>query len=158
MTLRVYRLVDEAFADTAFTGEGARLYGGRWNSPGTAVVYTAASLSLAQLELLVHIEYAEVLMRYWVYFPVEVDERSVLHVDDYAAVPANYARWPVPSESRRIGDRWATEGVSVGLSVPSVITPGEENLLLNPRHPDYATAVCIGNRQRFVFDRRLGRE
>ncbi len=158
MTLRVFRLVDEAFADTAFTGEGARRYGGRWNSPGIAVIYTAASLSLAQLELLVHIENADVLMRYWLYFPVEVDERAVLHVRDYAELPANHARWPGPSETRRIGDRWAAEEASVGLSVPSVITPGEGNLLLNPWHSDYATAVRIGHRERFVFDRRLGGE
>jgi len=50
-----FRLVDEDYLESAFSGDGARLYGGRWNAPGVAMVYTAQSLSLAQLELLVHL-------------------------------------------------------------------------------------------------------
>ena len=50
----VYRLAKAAF--TALDGEGARLFGGRWNSPGRPMIYTAASPSLAVLEVLVHLD------------------------------------------------------------------------------------------------------
>ncbi|MBC8006624.1 MAG: RES domain-containing protein, partial [Prolixibacteraceae bacterium] len=40
------------YAGTAFSGEGARLYGGRWNRKGVPMVYTAGSQSLAMLKCL----------------------------------------------------------------------------------------------------------
>nr|MBP8283232.1 RES domain-containing protein [Chromatiaceae bacterium] len=75
--MRCFRLVDEDYLEAAFSGEGARLYGGRWNSPGVAVVYTAQSLSLAQLELLVHLEAEAVLRGHWRYFAVDVAPRVI---------------------------------------------------------------------------------
>jgi RES domain-containing protein len=139
-----FRLVDESFLDSAFSGDGARLYGGRWNSPGLAVVYLAQSLSLAQLELLVHLESQDALARHWRYFAVDVAQESILDCDAWAGVPLDYAEWPAPASTRAIGDRWIAELASVGLSVPSAITPGERNLLLNPLHPGYGAAVTPG--------------
>jgi RES domain-containing protein len=76
--LKCFRLVDEDYLESAFSGDGARLYGGRWNAPGVAMVYTAQSLSLAQLELLVHLEADDVLRRHWRYFAVEVAPQAIL--------------------------------------------------------------------------------
>jgi RES domain-containing protein len=153
--VRVFRLVDEAYADTAFTGEGARLFGGRWNSPGTPMIYTAESLSLAQLELLVHLEAEEALSRYWRYFVVEIAPSHVLEVEDFAGIADSPDFWTALDSTRSMGDRWAIERTSVALTVPSVVTPGERNVLLNPRHPDYASSVTLGPPQRLTFDGRL---
>lgn len=150
-----FRLVDEAFLDSAMTGEGARLYGGRWNSPGVAMVYAAQSLSLAMLELLVHLEAEIVLRGHWRYLELAVAPEAIRTCESWVEVPADYTVLPVPSSTRAIGDRWVAEAVSVGLSVPSAITPGERNLLLNPAHPDYATAVVTGPANGLRLDQRL---
>ncbi len=153
--MRVFRLVDEAYADTAFTGEGARLFGGRWNSPGTPMIYTSASLSLAQLELLVHLEAEEALSHYWRYFVVEIAPSHVLAVEDFAGIVDSPDFWTALDSTRSMGDRWVAERASVGLIVPSGVTPGERNVLLNPHHPDYASSVTVGSPQHLAFDRRL---
>ena len=150
-----FRLVDEDYLESAFSGDGARLYGGRWNSPGVAMVYGAQSLSLAQLELLVHLEVEDVLRGYWRYFALEVTPEAVLECESWAELPEDYAAWPAPAATRALGDRWIAEAPSVGLSVPSAITPGERNLLLNPGHSGYATAVVVAAPQRLALDRRL---
>ena len=118
--MRCFRLVDELVAGSAFDGEGARRYGGRWNSPGTAVVYTAESLSLAQLEILVHLEADDVLRAHWRYFRIDVREHAILPLGEFSQVPKDFAAWPAPASTRSIGDRWIAEGASVALSVPSV--------------------------------------
>ena len=150
-----FRLIDEAFLDAAFSGEGARLYGGRWNSPGVPLIYAAGSLSLAQLELLVHLESADILRAHWCYFALTVEPGAVLACESWTAVPEDCAATPAPGSARAVGDRWARAAVSVGLSVPSAVTPGERNLLLNPLHPDFATAVVIGPAARLRLDQRL---
>jgi RES domain-containing protein len=150
-----FRLVDEDYLESAFSGDGARLYGGRWNAPGVAMVYTAQSLSLAQLELLVHLEADAVLRRHWRYFAVELASQAILACESWAGLPPDYADWPAPASTRALGDRWIAESVSVGLSVPSAVTPGERNILLNPAHPGYAAAVVVGAPQPLRLDRRL---
>lgn len=147
--------MDESFQDAAFSGEGARLYGGRWNSPGVAVVYLAQSLSLAQLELLVHLEAEAVLRGHWRYYSVAVSAEVILHCESLTDLPPDYAVWPAPASTRALGDRWVADSLSVGLTVPSAITPGERNLLLNPAHPDYAAALSIGVPAPLILDHRL---
>ena len=75
MKRRAWRIVKAKHAATAFDGEGARLFGGRWNSPGTRMIYTSATLSLAALESLVHLS-PPVLFKY-VAIPVEFDESLI---------------------------------------------------------------------------------
>ena len=152
--MRCFRLVDEDYLEAAFSGEGARLYGGRWNSPGVAVVYTAQSLSLAQLELLVHLEAEAVLRGHWRYFAVDVAPRVIIACESWIDLPPDWAAWPAPTATQAIGDRWIAESVSVALSVPSAVTPGERNLLLNPAHPEYA-AVLVTAPEPLRLDQRL---
>lgn len=147
--------MDESVAGSAFDGEGARRYGGRWNSPGTAVVYLAESLSLAQLEILVHLEADDVLRGHWRYFRVDVLEHAILRLEGWLQLPKDFAAWPVPASTRSIGDRWIAEGASVALSVPSVVTRGERNLLLNPAHPGHDEAVAVNPAEPLVLDVRL---
>ncbi|MCC7276845.1 MAG: RES family NAD+ phosphorylase [Chromatiaceae bacterium] len=153
--MRCFRLVDEDFLEAAFSGEGARLYGGRWNSPGVAVAYTAQSLSLAQLELLVHLEAEAVLRGHWRYFAVDVAPRTIMACESWIDLPPDWAAWPASAATQAIGDRWIAESVSVALSVPSAVTPGEYNLLLNPAHPEYAAAVLVAAPEALRLDQRL---
>lgn len=122
--MKCFRLVDEAYVSSAFSGEGARRYGGRWNSPGSAVICTAQFLSLAQLELLVHLEAQDVLLRHWRYFTVKINDKAIRSLESWMDIPADFAAWPAPPSTRSFGDLWVDEGVSVALSVPSALTPG----------------------------------
>lgn len=149
--MRAWRIVPARRAATAFTGEGARLYGGRFNSPGTAVVYVSAHQSLAALELLVHILHHPRLP--CVVFPVDWDglpEERVRPED----LPADWRAEPVTVDTMRLGDAWARAGRTALLRVPSAVVPDEENLLLNPAHPDFAR-LRVGAPRPFSFDPRL---
>ena len=147
-----WRIAKRKHARDAFSGEGARILGGRWNSPGTAIVYTAQSRSLATLEMLVHLDSFELLYSY-VLFEVGIDESLMTQVKP-SDLPRNWREDPPPAEIRAIGDEWVVEGSFPVLCVPSVLVPGESNFLLNPRHEDFLK-LRIGKPQPFRFDPRL---
>jgi len=147
-----WRLVKSRYAAAAFDGEGARLNGGRWNSPGTLVAYASDSVALATLEVLAHLQSTAVLASYSLAslrFPQElVQELGV------SALPARWRRFPAPPEVQAVGDRWLRELRSAVLRVPSAIIPSNHNFLLNPAHPDFAK-VMIELPTPFEFDPRL---
>ena len=151
----LYRICKTKFAGTAFDGEGARLYGGRWNSPGTRMVYVAGSLALAQLEIIVHIEDERVLPAYS-YITVNCPDDLVVNVTDIADLPADWGSSPPPNELKQIGDEWVNGGVSAALAVPSAVVPIETNYLINPAHHDFAR-LGIGAPEPLAFDPRLFR-
>lgn len=154
MTVSAWRITKERYARTAFDGEGARRYGGRWNLPGTRLIYTAQSQALAVLEVLVHLDSPELLKKY-VLLEVSI-EQSLVHDLDVSLLPKNWRAEPAPAKVRAIGEDWVSSGTSVGLRVPSTLVPGESNFLLNPQHPDFhklRTAAPIP----FEFDRRFTR-
>jgi RES domain-containing protein len=144
--------VKRKHARGAFSGEGARLYGGRWNNPGTPLVYTAQSQSLATLEMLVHLDTEELLARY-VFFAVSFSSSLISEIDA-SQLPKNWRNDPPPARLKTIGDVWAAAGKSAVLRVPSAIVPGESNFLLNPRHRDFHK-VAIDGPEPFRFDSRL---
>lgn len=146
------RLVKSTYASTAFDGEGAREYGGRWNSPGTGVVYTAESESLAALELLVHLQSSQLLMSY-ITISAEFDN-ALVEVLTAAVLPPDWSEYPAPSVLQQLGDQWVSEQRSAVLQIPSVIVPNEVIYVLNPKHPDF-TKITIGLPRPFKFDPRL---
>ncbi|HEV8607295.1 MAG TPA: RES family NAD+ phosphorylase [Tepidisphaeraceae bacterium] len=150
--LTSWRIVRARYLPNAFTGEGAKRAGGRWNNRGTPLVYTAESKSLAVLEMLVHLETDEFLRHYRL-IPATFD-RSLITELDAADLPANWKQYPAPFSTKRIGDLWVARRESIVLKAPSVIVPGESNFLLNPMHPQFRR-VQIGSPERFRFDRRL---
>jgi RES domain-containing protein len=152
--MKAWRITKQRHVRTAFSGEGARLYGGRWNSPGVPVVYVAESQSLAVLEVLVHLN-APALLEKYVFLEVDFDVSLVLDLDR-SSLPKNWQSDPVPEAIQAIGDRWVFSGDSAVLRVPSVLVPGESNFLLNPRHPDFGK-IGISRPQAFRFDPRLAR-
>jgi RES domain-containing protein len=147
-----WRIMKSRYADAAFDGEGARLYGGRWNSPGTRMVYTAQSQALAILEVLVHLEKVGVLPSYSLcaaHF-----EEDLVEALDPEALPENWRSYPSPSGLRVIGDSWVAEQTSAVLEVPSVIVDDESNYLIDPAHPDFSS-ITIGEPRPFELDARL---
>ena len=129
-----WRLVKAEWADAAFSGEGARLGGGRWNSPGVPVVYLAGTLELAELEVLVNLAAPKLLGSY-VAFRVTVPA-GLVETLPARSLPADWRRDPAPRSAKRVGDRWARAGRSAVLRVPSAVVPSSPNYLVNPAHPD----------------------
>jgi len=152
LSITAWRIVKHRHRRVAFTGEGARRYGGRWNSKGVSVVYLAQSQSLAALEMLVHLDSGE-LLKYYVAIPATFDARLVSHVDA-SSLRKNWRAYPAPKRLQKIGDAWVSAGKSAVLRIPSVIVPSESNFLLNPDHPDF-DKLRIGAPLRFRFDPRL---
>lgn len=134
--IRAFRICKTRHKASAFTGEGARLNGGRWNSPGKAVVYTSSSLSLATLEVLVHLEDPEVLANLFSWASLEIPP-DMLETLQPETLPAGWNDHESNRISRPIGDSWLRTMRSAALAVPSVVTPGEWNYLLNPVHSDF---------------------
>lgn len=140
--MRAWRIVRAKLAANAFDGEGARLFGSRWTSPGVRVVFAAESRALAMLEMLVHLGDEWSHLRY-VLFEVDIDERDVERLDD-ATLPAEWRRFPAPHGLRALGDAWAASKRSLAWSVPSAVVPQERNLVLNPAHPRFAELAPRG--------------
>jgi RES domain-containing protein len=152
LRITAWRILKRKNLKTAFTGEGARLYGGRWNSLGTRLVYTAESQSLAALEMLVHLDSSELLGQY-VFFEVGIDESFITNFE-ISQLPKNWKADPAPVKLRAIGDAWVAASASAALRVPSALIPAESNYLLNPSHPDFPN-LTISRPLSFRFDRRL---
>lgn len=149
----LWRLVKTRHVDTAFSGEGARRFGGRWNARGTAVVYLSGSLSLAALELFVHLTPHDARLSFSairVVFPVSVKVEELAP----AQLPASWREEPPPDGSKALGTAWVERAETALLRVPSIIVPGEFNYLLNPAHGDFKKAV-VHAPEPFGFDARL---
>ncbi len=143
--LIVHRLAKAAF--TRLDGEGARLFGGRWNSAGRPAIYAAASPSLAVLEVLVHLDLPAELM------PDDY-HLLALEVPDDAPVERLHET-PVDADACvAVGDRFLALGAALTLLVPSVVVPQEHNAIVNVRHPAMGGVRVISD-QPFHFDPRL---
>lgn len=152
MIVRSWRIVQAARAADAFSGEGARRYGGRWNHKGVPMVYTVGSVSLAALEMLVHLDSARLLDRF-LCIPVDFDD-SLCRKIDPAALPADWDAHPPASATQDLGTDWVRSESSPVLAVPSVPVPLETNYLLNPAHSDFPK-LRLGTPESFRYDPRL---
>ncbi len=152
MPLVAWRITTKREPGVAFDGEGARLYGGRWNRPGTRLVYAAEHLSLAALELFVHLDPEDqprVLFRFRVELPDDP-----LELLPRERLPASWRDYPAPDETAALGTDWARRGEGLALVVPSVVIPEENNVLLNPAHPRFRE-LKIEAGEPFSFDPRM---
>ena len=140
-------------AATALDGEGARRVGGRWNPPGVPVAYGASSLSLAVLELLVHVDPADIpddLVAIQFELPDDLAVSRLLPAD----LPDDWRRETGIAALRSLGARWIQARRTGILMVPSVIVGAEANVLVDPQHPDAARIKAIV-RESFHLDPRL---
>lgn len=149
--LSVWRITTAAFARSAFSGEGARLYGGRWNFKGVPMVYTAANQSLAMLEMLVQdqaLRARYVMLEARIPSAVSIDR---VRVDD---LPSDWREIGARGKLQAIGAEWARKRSAAVLAVPSAIVPAESNYLLNPLHRDFKR-IKVGKPSTIETDLRL---
>jgi RES domain-containing protein len=152
--MRLWRICREIHAAGAFSGDGARLYGGRWNSQGVRVVYTSPSLALAAIETFVHLE-PNLRPDDLVWIAAEFPDNIASERLDLKLLPRKW--YELRGESlRTFGDRWIRAGRTVVLHVPSAAIRGEWNVLLNPEHSDFRK-LKIGKPAPFEFDLRMFR-
>ena len=151
--ITAWRLVKKSRAADAFTGEGARRYGGRWNRAGTPAVYCSESLSLAALETFVHLVPANRGLLFSA-FRVEIPDRVSVETLDRSTLPADWRSEPPPPGCQSLGDAWLRSSSAAVWLVPSVIVPAENNLVLNIDHPDFGD-LSIDRREDFSFDPRM---
>jgi RES domain-containing protein len=148
--MRCYRIVKPTYAATALSGEGARLYGGRWNPPGFRCVYAAGSRALAVLELLVHLSPQT---RGMAFRLLEIEVPDELMAPSVTP-PSGWDGHPAGNESQDHGLQWLKRGKHGALRVPSVVIPQEHNVLLNPDHPGFKRIAVVGE-SKFQLDLRL---
>ena len=149
----VWRLVKPEFAP-GLDGVGARRVGGRWNSPGQAMVYCTSSLALAALEYFVHVP--PTMRQADRMPPLRAVGLTLLASAGIEYFPFRFgARFPDIEDSRSFGDDWLATHRTVALSVPSRVVPFEQNILLNPAHVGMVS-VEVTEQFDFDFDSRLG--
>jgi RES domain-containing protein len=134
-------------------GEGAKRYPGRWNKPGTPVVYTSGSLSLAALEYLAHVD-SDILPNGLVSIRATIPDSLNIETIDPVNLPVDWKDTVIPVSLQQVGADWVSTSRSAVLKVPSVIIEHEWNYVLNPLHPDFPKILWDGEIG-FSFDPRL---
>jgi RES domain-containing protein len=148
----VYRICNTYYKDD-ISGEGAKIYGSRWNSKGVPILYTAEYISLAVLEMLVHIQFDEVPLNFHLLKIFLPDAAPVIHLKADKLKP----NWVQDEEyTAFIGNEFVTDKSALCLKVPSAIVGEEHNYIINPLHPDFKK-VYIASAKKFDFDKRLFR-
>lgn len=147
----IWRIVTARFADGAFSGEGARLFGGRWNRKGLPMVYTAESRSLALLEMMVQ---DDPLRAHYLLIPAFVPSGVSLRELDAAELGDDWRALTARDRLQTRGNNWLQARESCILSVPSAVVPAERNFLVNPLHPDFSK-IAIGKAESLETDVRL---
>ena len=148
--MKLFRIADTRHA--IWSGTGAMLVGGRFNSPGRPVIYATSTFAGAMLEVLVHARIGKVPKTHgWVEATVPDDVPVERHTAE--TLPAGWNAAAL-QEARRFGDAWLTESRTAFLVVPSVVVRAESNVLVNPAHPDTARIV-VNEPQAVVWDERL---
>lgn len=148
--MRVFRISAPQYVGVALSGEGAARSGARWNSIGVRLAYTASSVSLAMLEMLVHINREDIptnrrLLTY---------ELSDDLITELIELPAGWNDLPYVPTVRSAGDAWVAAGTSLALMVPSAVARHESNILINPSHPSFAEIKLLQD-EPLALDERL---
>ncbi len=151
--MELYRITQQQYAED-LSGDGAKLFGGRWNSEGFSALYTSSSRSLALLETLAHTP-AKM-------FDVRVYHLITLSVPDDLStqiilVSYLFPDWDAPDIrpfTRKTGDAFLSEQKSLMLGVPSVMMPEELNYLINPLHKNIKQVKIVSQRK-IYFDKRV---
>lgn len=149
--IEIWRLTKSETIEEAFSGEHAKIYGGRWNKKDTRVVYCAGTQSLCVLEVLVHLD-RDILPKLYAY---KISVPKGITIEPLKEeLPRNWRDIPAPQSLQEIGTRWITSGKNCLLRVPSAVIPHEWNYLINPLHKDFSK-LRIDSPGLFVLDARL---
>ena len=150
--MEVYRLSREIHGRN-LSGIGAALQGGRWNSKGTEIIYTAANRSLAMAEVVVHISIGN-LPAGFMMMTIDIPDHTSMQELNAGQLPPDWNQFPPLLETQRYGDQFISAGTTCVLKVPSAVTKGDFNYLINPVHPEFKS-IRITGYDPFPFDRRL---
>ncbi len=154
--MRIWRLCRAPFATESFGGEGARRFGGRWNSRGVPMVYGSTSLALAAIELFVHLEPGQA-PDDLVYLSALLPEGEPARTLESGDLPQAWWSDSALAATRALGDTWIAARTSLAMLVPSVPIRAEWNVLVNPLHPSLSE-LQIDVPQPFAFDARMFRQ
>lgn len=150
--MEVYRLVREKFA-LPLSGKGAAKKGVRWNSVGLELIYTAINRSLAMAEVAVHLTLATIpddYMMMTIHIPDDISKKKI----PIESLPKNWNEFPHPVSTQKIGDDFVLEGKHCVLIIPSVVTQGDHNVLINPNHKEF-NRITVKSLEKFPFDKRI---
>ena len=150
--MRVYRLSKGLYRND-LSGRGAELAGGRWNSKGTALLYTCESRALCTTEIAVHTPLGIVPDDFWL-LTLEFPDTLPLTYVPLEELPPDWKAFPHPNATQLLGDAFVREAKLVGVKVPSAVVHGDHNYLFNTRHPEFRH-VALVNSEPFPFDERL---
>ncbi|MDA3951268.1 MAG: RES family NAD+ phosphorylase [Spirochaeta sp.] len=150
--MTVYRIAKRKYIED-LTGEGARLYGGRWNPKGTVVVYTAENRALATVGFLVHMPMALVPTDIYL-AEIRLPEDSEREQVELETLPEDWRKSPPLKELAQLGKEWIEKRKSLLLRVPSAVVHGEWNILINPQHK-MSRQITIASIEPVIFDDRL---
>jgi len=150
--MEVFRLSREKFS-SPLSGVGAAVKGARWNSVGIEMIYTAANRSLAMAEVAVHFSISTI-PEYYVMITIYIPDNISMKKIDVAELPPNWNSFPHPQSTQVFGDKFILENRYCVLQIPSSVTQGDYNLLINPNHSEF-NRISIINIRKFSFDQRL---
>lgn len=150
--METYRLSRAKYAFLLF-GKGAALRGARWNSIGVELIYTAGNRSLAMAEVAVHLTLATLPADYMM-VTIHIPDSLPMAKLNVADLPADWNAFPHPASTQAIGDRFVNDNKYAVLDIPSAVTKGDHNLLINPKHRDFARIKIVSVEQ-FPFDKRI---
>ena len=153
--MELFRITQEQFADD-LSGNGSRLFGGRWNSEGTFAVYTSSSRSLALLETLAHTPAKMLTTKNYQLITLHIPDAIKATEILYKNLPDGWDAPDVRPYTQKIGDRFFRDKTQLMMAIPSVMMQEEVNYVLNPLHPDMKK-VKIVNKRRIHFDKRFNR-
>ena len=135
------------------TGIGARTYGGRWNSPGVAVIYAGMTPEISAMEKLVHA--GDILPVDLVLVRLDLPEDASLYYRcSIADLPSGWDDLPGSTAAVECGNAFINTGAHLGMIVPSVVMPEASNIIINPNHATFAKVGMTIIRP-FEFDSRL---
>ena len=150
--MEVFRLSREKYA-SQLSGNGAAIKGARWNSIGVELIYTAENRSLAMAEVAVHFTFATLPDDYMMITIVIPDDFEIKEINE-KDLPLDWKIFPHPNSTQKFGNNFVIENKYCLLKIPSVVTKGDYNILINPNHKDFSR-ISISNVEKFPFDSRI---
>jgi RES domain-containing protein len=148
----VFRLIRERYADS-LSGKGSSIKGARWNSVGVELIYTAGNRSLAMAEVAVSLTLAT-LPDDFVMMTIQIPNAIAIKELFMEELPSNWNLFPHPSATQKFGNEFVSENKYCVLKIPSVVTQGDFNFLINPYHKSF-NQIKIIKTEKFPFDKRI---
>jgi RES domain-containing protein len=151
--MELFRITQEIYCDD-LTGNGAQLFGGRWNSEGVQALYTASSRSLALLETLAHTPAKMLQLKTYILITIFVPEAAKQQVIGLKELPERWDASDIHPYTQNTGNNFLSQNKKLLLQAPSVLMPEENIFVINPLHADMRK-VKIVQKRRIQFDKRI---